>query len=331
MKRWQRWLSGILISIALIVLGGPFLVPVPALSGVDAHMLADAESRFVEVPLGSDALEVHYKDAGVGEPALILLHGFGASLFSWREVMAPLATARRVVAFDRPAFGLTERPMRDAWGTPAEWRAGVPYSADAQAELTIQLLDQLDIDQAVLVGNSAGGTVAMLTALRNPDRVRALILISPAVYNGGAPAAAQWLLQTPQMQHVGPLISRRIQEWGSEFARSAWHDPSLLTQAVWDGYLAPLQVTNWDRALWELTTASRPSGLPARLHEVTLPVLVITGDDDRIVPTALSERLASELPNASLVVIPACGHVAHEECPAATLAAIEEFLATLKT
>lgn len=330
MKRWQRWLGGILIGIVLIILIGPFLVPVPAVGGTDARLLADAGSRFVEVPVGSDAIEVHYKEAGVGEPALVLLHGFGASLFSWREIMAPLATAQRVIAFDRPAFGLTERPMRGDWGAPAEWRAGIPYSADAQAELTVQLLDKLGVDQAVLVGNSAGGAVAMLTALRNPERVRALILISPAVYSGGAPPAAQWLLQTPQMQHLGPLLSRRIQEWGIDFARSAWHNPALLTQEIWDGYLAPLQVANWDRALWELTTASRPSGLPERLHEFTLPVLVITGDDDRIVPTALSERLAGELPDASLVVIPACGHVAHEECPAATLDAIEQFLATLK-
>ena len=329
MKRWQRWLVGILIAIVLVILLGPFLVPVPALGGIDAQALADADSRFIDVPLGSDSIEVHYKELGEGEPTLLLLHGFGASLFSWREVMAPLAENHRVIAFDRPAFGLTERPLRGAWGTAAEWNAGVPYSPGAQADLTIALMDELGVEQAVLVGNSAGGTVAMLTALKYPERVQGLILISPAVYNGGAPATAQWLLNTPQMQHIGPLIARRIQEWGMDFARSAWHDPALITQDVWDGYLAPLQVQNWDRALWELTSASRPSGLPERLDDLTLPILVITGDDDRIVPTAQSERLAQELPMSALAVIPACGHVAHEECPAPTLDGIDQFLASL--
>ena len=98
---------------------------------------------------------------------------------------------------------------------------------------------------------------------------------------------------------------------------------------MWAGYQKPLQVANWDRALWELTASNEPSGLPARLAELDLPVLVITGDDDRIVPTEQSIRLASELPDAELVVVPACGHVPHEECPQAVMQAIEAFLANL--
>ena len=90
-----------------------------------------------------------------------------------------------------------------------------------------------------------------------------------------------------------------------------------------------MQVANWDRALWELPASNDPSGLPERLQELDLPVLVITGDDDRIVPTEQSVRLAAELPNAELVVVPACGHVPHEECPQAVLEAIETFLANL--
>jgi pimeloyl-ACP methyl ester carboxylesterase len=89
-------------------------------------------------------------------------------------------------------------------------------------------------------------------------------------------------------------------------------------------------VENWDKALWEFTLASQASGLPDRLAEFTLPVLVITGDDDRIVPTADSIRLAGELPNASLVVIPQAGHVPHEERPDLFMQAVNEFLAALR-
>ena len=73
-----------------------------------------------------------------------------------------------------------------------------------------------------------------------------------------------------------------------------------ITLEMVEYYQKPFQVDNWDKALWEFTLASHPTGMTERLNEITLPVLVITGDDDRIVPTRDSVRLAGELPNASL-------------------------------
>ncbi len=296
---------------------GPLIIPVPALEGtVPPEDLADPDSRFTVI----NGLKVHYKLSGQGDPALILLHGFGASLFSWREIQPDLASNHLTIAFDRPAFGLTERPLK--------WSGPNPYTPDAQVNLTIGLMDQMKLQRAILIGNSAGGTIAALTALRYPERVSALILIDPAIYTGGgAPGFIRPWLHTPQMDHIGPLITRRIQTWGIDFARSAWHDPSKISPEVWAGYTKPLQAHNWDRALWELTRASGGTDLQASLQELSLPVLVITGDDDRIVPTAESERLAGELANAELVVIPECGHVPHEECPRPVYQAIETFLA----
>ena len=263
--------------------------------------------------------------AGEGQPAVVLLHGFAASLFSWREVMGPLAESHTVVAFDRPGFGLTERPL------PGEWQGQNPYSPEAQVGLTVALMDKLGIDRAVLIGNSAGGTVAVLTALTYPERVQALVLVDPAIYQGGMqfPGLVRWLLSTPQARRVGPLFVRSIRDWGLDFGRSAWHDPSKITDEIWAGYTKPLQAENWDKGLYEVTLASRSLGLDKRLDEVRVPVLVITGDDDQIVPTEQSIRLAGELPNAQLVVVPNCGHVPHEECPQPFLAAVSSFLAGL--
>ena len=87
-----------------------------------------------------------------------------------------------------------------------------------------------------------------------------------------------------------------------------------------------MKVDNWDRALWEFNQAPRATGLSTRLNEIKLPALVITGDDDRIVPTKDSVRLAGELPNAQLVVIPNCGHTPQEECPEPWLEAVTRFI-----
>jgi pimeloyl-ACP methyl ester carboxylesterase len=181
----------------LLLLVGPFLVPVPNLEGlVSARSLADADSRFIEV----NGLEVHYKQAGQGEPYIILLHGFGASQFSWREVMAPLAEVGTVIAYDRPAFGLTERPMA------GDWQGESPYSTQSQVNLLFGLMDQLGFQKAILVGNSAGGTIATLATLQQPQRVQALVMVDAAIYGGGgSPAWARPLLHTPQLNRLGPL------------------------------------------------------------------------------------------------------------------------------
>jgi len=321
MRPWVRILLGLAGILLLLLLVGPLLIPIPPLEGtVPPEQLADPDSRFVEV----NSLQVHYKTAGQGEPALVLLHGFAASVFTWREVMDPLAEIGTVIAFDRPAFGLTERPL------PGQWQGQNPYSPEAQADLTVALMDELGVEKAILVGNSAGGAVVMLTALRYPDRVQALVLVDPAVYvGGGVPDWIRPILQTPQMRRLGPLLVRSIRTWGEDFGRSAWHDPSRLTPEIWAGYTKPLQARDWDRALWEFTLASRPTGLPERLDQIQMPTLVITGDDDRIVPTEQSVRLAGELPNAELVVIPNCGHVPHEECPQEFLQAVRRFVSKL--
>lgn len=318
MKINRFWiiLRNILIVLLVILLVGPFLVPVPRLENtVSAVSLADEDSLFVEV----NGVDVHYKTFGSGEPVFILLHGFGASLFSWREVTDPLSQFGTVIAYDRPAFGLTERPM--------EWEGESPYSQTAQVELVIGLMDALGVEKATLVGNSAGGSISMLTALKYPERVQNLILVDPAVYaGGGAPAWIRPLLGTPQMRHLGPLFARQIQTRGPELINVAWHDPSKVTPEILEGYQKPLRVENWDKALWELTVSSRESGLAERLNEFTLPVLVITGDDDRIVPTEQSVRLGGEIPNAELVVIANCGHVPQEECPREFMQAMDDFL-----
>lgn len=312
----------ILIALILVVVVGPLVVPVPPLpDGMDEESLAWPDSQFIEL----NGLKIHYQRYGEGQPVMILLHGYGASTFSWREVLKPLGAHGTAIAFDRPGFGLTERPL------PEEWEGPNPYTLDFQVDLVIALMDAIQAPQAILIGNSAGGTVALYTALKYPERVQGLVLVDAAIYRGGgAPAWIRPLLNTPQMNRLGPLMVRSLAgEQGMQFLRSAWHDPSKITDEIIAGYRRPLQAKNWDRALWELTKVSSSSNLYQRLGEVMQPVLVISGDDDRIVPTEESIRLARELSNAHLFIIPNCGHVPQEECPEAFLHALLTFVMSI--
>ena len=316
MKNFRRSLLIILTALLFIVLVGPFLVPVPALTDtVQPGQLTDSDSQFIEI----NGLSVHITTMGKGEPVIVLLHGFGASLFSWHAVMEPLSQDGMVIAYDRTAFGLTERPMT--------WKGQNPYGPQASVDQLLGLLDFYNVQKAVLVGNSAGGMVAMQFYLQHHDRVQGLILVDPAVYEGGGgPSWLRPFYNTPQMNHLGPLIVRSIQTSGIQLLKTAWYDQSKITPETMAGYTKPLQVDNWDRALWYFTAASQPSGLPARLSEFDLPVLVITGDTDKIIPTADSIRLAGALPNAKLIIIPLAGHVPHEEQPALFMQAVNDYL-----
>jgi len=314
-KFTKRWIK--IIFIILIVLGvGPLLVPVTDLEGTKTSLsLADPDSQFVEI----NGLDIHVKSFGDGEPAFVLLHGFGASLYSWNSVVGTLSEWGKVIAYDRPAFGLTERPLK--------WDGQNPYSSEAQIELVLGLLDHYNLQKAILVGNSAGGTIAMQFALAYPERVSALILVDPAVYGqAGGPKWIRSILSIPQIDHLGRLFVRKLLENGSNLVESAWNDPSNITTETITLYKKPLLVDNWDRALWEFTLASKSSNLENELDQFLMPILVITGDNDQIVPTNDSIRLSQALPNAKLVIIKQAGHVPHEEKPKDFLNAVQEFV-----
>jgi pimeloyl-ACP methyl ester carboxylesterase len=321
-KGWKIALIS-LAALLVLILVGPFLMPVPPLEGtVPVRELAGPEGDFVEI----NGLDVYYQRRGQGDPTFILLHGFGASTFSWREVIDPLAELGTVIAYDRPAFGLTARPL--------DWDGVNPYSQQGNLDLLLGLMDAFSVDRAILVGNSAGGTLATAFTLAHPDRVAALIEVDAAIYRTMPDSPVlNWLLHTPQLDHLGPLIARRLAgRQGEEFIRSAWYDSSRLAAdpAIMAGYRLPLRAENWDVALWAHTQASSAPDLAGRLDRIVVPTLVITGDNDRIVPPENSRELAEDIPGASLVVLENCGHLPQEECPKAFIESIDQFMTTHK-
>jgi pimeloyl-ACP methyl ester carboxylesterase len=312
----MRFVGFIVTLVLLVVLVGPLILPVPPLPDpVAVSDLADPDSKFIEV----NSIQVHYKQSGAGEPVILLMHGFSASTYSWHKVMEPLAEIGTVIAYDRPAFGLTERPL------PGSWTGENPYGNDAQVKMAIGLMDALGVEKAVLIGHSAGGSIGLQAALEFPGRVSGLVLVDAVV--NSTRQIPDWLASTPQVKRLGPYLSRSLAgQEGDTYLQAAWHDPGKFTQADKDAYRKPFQTANWDTALWEYTLANRQTDLVQHLGEITMPVLVMSGDDDKIVPQAQSEELAGGLPNRTVVVLSACGHVPQEECPEEWLPPVLEYL-----
>ncbi len=321
LKRAWKIIGVIALIVVLLLLIGPLVFQVPPLTGTSSERdLADTDSRFVDI----NGVDIHYKEFGQGESVFVLLHGFGASEFSWREVVEPLSKLGRVIVYDRPGFGLTERPM------PGDWAGTNPYGVQGNVEILDGLMSELGVEKAILVGNSAGGGVATAYALEHSEKVDGLVLVDPAVGSGRGGRFPSWLLPlmaSPQLRHLGPLLVRSIAgESGDDTIRLAWHDPTLITQDVYEGYRRPLKADNWDKALYEFAIAANPVNYVDRLEELSMPVLVVTGDDDRIVPTESTVQLAGKIAGAQLVVFDQCGHVPQEECPDQFMDAIITFL-----
>jgi pimeloyl-ACP methyl ester carboxylesterase len=283
--------------------------------------LAESGDEFVDL-LG---LRVRVRSAGQGEPALVLLHGFGASVFSWRLVLPVLAQDRQVVAFDRPAFGLTSRPAVGEWD-PSDWPAGGPYGPEAQVTLTVALLDQLGLERVVLVGHSMGGAVAAATAVAHPERVAGLVLVDSAVDMGGPPEWITGVGKVPGNRTWGPWFTRLLLARPAAALKPFFADPATVTPEVVEGYTGPMGLPGWDRALWELTLAGQIPLDATALGGLAVPTLVLRGKEDRLVSATKARATAEVIPGAEFLTIPAAGHVPQEEQPELFTAAVSGFL-----
>lgn len=282
------------------------------------QQLAEADSLFLD--LGD--FRVHYKRVGSGPVLVLLLHGSFLSLRSWRHVMQPLSAGATVVACDRPVCGLTSRPLPRGKGTSL-------YTAEAQSDLIANLIPALGFERAVLVGHSTGGTIAVLTALRHPSRVSALVLVGAMIYSGYAtsqvPAPVLAL-----MKRFKPAFTRlmrfMIDRLYAPAIRKFWYRQDRFSDATLATYKADFMLGPWDKAFFELFLATRHLGLDRQLADLRLPTLVVTGEHDRAVKPEESRRLAQEIAGADLAVVPDCGHLPHEETPEVFVDTVQGFL-----
>ncbi|MGH7568745.1 MAG: alpha/beta fold hydrolase [Gemmatimonadales bacterium] len=258
---------------------------------------------------------IRYIDVGAGAaanaPTVVLIHGFGASMYSWRRNLTPVAAAGfRVVAFDNRGFGFSDRPPTG-------------YTNAEYARLVVALLDSLRIPEAVLVGHSMGGAIAAEVALTHPERVQGLALLDPAGFGVWQPR----LYRVARWPIVGALATGlRGRGFTARLLRSTYADPTKVTEGDVDQYYAPVAQPDYGRALRGALREFRFDALQGRLAAVQAPTLVLWGEQDRLIAPALGARLAAELPRGALVVLPGAGHAIQEEVPDAVNRLLITFL-----
>jgi pimeloyl-ACP methyl ester carboxylesterase len=308
----------VLLALFLIV---PFLVPVETTGTRTYKEVAGAGATFAT----AQGVEIFYektefvcqgdKDCS-NPPVIFLMHGFGANTFSFREIVEPLSQLGEVIAYDRPGFGLSQRPT--------SWEGENPYGSTGQDLILDELIETFATGrEVILVGHSAGGTLAAQYVVDNKDAIQGLILISPAVLTtGGSPSWLNWIFSIPQIDHLGPLLVSSIASSGMDLLNESWFNPELITEEVKAGYREPLDVIGWEEGFWEFNRAPRAFDVKDRLDEITVPTLLITGEKDTVVATKDTEALATMIKNSVLFVIPQSGHLAQEETPEDTMKAI---------
>ncbi len=339
-----RLLSRLLLIVLVLVLAltliaaavGPLLVdPVPAPGETSARAPHHDGSRLVEIPFpGTGGLTLHLAERApeAPEPAqaqaeaqatFVLLHGFTFNLYSWGRLLAPLAEHGRVIAYDQVPYGLSSKPL------PGTWQGENPYAKAAALEQLMTLLDRLGVEQAFLVGNSSGGTLALEAALAQPARVRGLILLAPWV-NSKRPILPQWLVSLPQTKRLTLLLARTLGT-DSPLLGYGYGDPTRIDAQRRTLAGVHREMANWDAAWAALLQRSLtdPVEIAEHLHEIQTPALVITGTQDRIVPPADTLDAARALPNATFAELPGCGHLPQEECPVQVMDIIDQWLVEL--
>ena len=299
--------------------GAPMLLPeATAADRLPRRELARSSSRFVRV----DGVEVHHEIHGPDDaPALLLSHHFYGSTPVWDRLVPLLSDHHRLITWDRPGFGLTERPLRDT-------RTHNPYTRSATARLGWSLLDAIGVERAVLVGASAGGTNVLEMYAQAPERVRALVLLAPAITGDvGAPPRLRPLLNSAPLRRVAPRAVERVAgEVTRERITRSWADPSRATEEDLVAYANLMRVEGWSRGLWEVMTAEPPPDLRRVLRGVDVPALVVTGAQDRTIAPRWGRWVAATMPTGRFQLLPDCGHVPHQERPEELAAVVRPFL-----
>lgn len=273
-------------------------------------------SQFVDLGGG---LTVHLRDTGPRDaPPLMLIHGSNASLHTWEPWAARLGARYRIIRMDLPGHGLTgASATRD-------------YSPAAYVELVERIRAKLGIDHVVFAGNSMGGGVAWHYALAHPEHLRALVLVDsvgqPDPSNAKPPLAFR-IARVPVLRDIAAAITPR--SLIADSLPGVFGDPKLGDATMIDRYWELLRYPGNRLATLDRFALAPDSATPAQLAALKMPVLILWGAKDQLIPLTSGEWLHAHIPGSRMVVYPGTGHIPMEERPDQSAADIDRFMKDL--
>ncbi|MHC1558330.1 alpha/beta fold hydrolase [Actinomycetospora sp. C-140] len=264
-----------------------------------------------------DGVRLAYRDRGEGDP-VVFVHGTPSHSHEWRDVVPHVeAAGHRVVTYDLLGYGRSERPVdRDT-------------SVVAQTDLLVGLLDVLGIERPSLVTHDIGGAVGQRMAVLHPERVRRLLLIDSVSYDSWPSETWRAILRTG-LDQLARLPAAEFEEMLTRQLTMTVADGSVMTGDVLEAFLAPHRSAVGRASFVQHQVGTYDSApteeLIGRLGEVSVPVRLLWGGEDRWQPTSWAERLAADIPGAELVVVPGAGHFVMEDDPARVTREVLDFL-----
>ncbi|QHA92452.1 alpha/beta hydrolase [Bacillus sp. N1-1] len=261
-------------------------------------------------------IDIHYEyyrnEEAVDRPVITLIHGFLSSSFSFRRLIPLLTKAYTVVAIDLPPFGKSEKSHHFV------------HSYQNYAEVVVELLERLSIENTVMIGHSMGGQVAMRASALKENFVSKNILLCSSGY---LEKAKQSLVYTSYLPFFSVYLKRWLYRKGVRGnLLNCVYDPALIDEEMMDGYIQPFFNEGIFRSLVRMIRDREGDLSEAELKQIHTPSLLIWGENDRVVPLKIGKRLSSDLPNAELIVYKKTGHLLPEERPASIMKDIEQFL-----
>lgn len=268
---------------------------------------------------GTSRTGLHFETYGSGNP-ILCLHGLGASTHSFREFKGPLSKHQQLILIDFKGFGASPKP-KDSH-----------YAIEEHAELIHQFIEERDLRDLTLIGNSFGGAVSLLVALRlceeNSGRLRRLILIDSGGYNQYLPTHLK-ILRTPVLGwlvlHVLPpkLAALTVLNY------SYYNDKKITSEQI-EAYARPIADRGGRHALLETSKQIIPDNIDELIKKypkITVPTLIIWGRQDKVIPLVIGEMLDRALPDSRLVTIDHSAHIPQEETPEEVIPLVLDFLA----
>lgn len=270
-----------------------------------------ARSPFVHAP----GEYLQFQIMGQGPRNIVLLHGFAASLHTWDDIV-PL--------FPQEEYTLHLLDLKGHGGSSKQ--PGGDYSALHNARLIQEYIRSRRLTDITLIGHSFGGAVALLTALHSPDVGRLILIGAP-----GFPQKVPFFMRILGLPLIGPLLMNTVP--AEKIARVAlkrvFYHQERITKRLVERYAAGYRCNDTSVALSQTVRQILPANaaqLAAGYAGISIPVLLLWGEHDRVIGTWQGERLHRELPDSRLAIISDCGHNPHEERPHETFACIREFL-----